>query len=323
MSYFPVSGEYKTPLSGNFFLKLQKTGFQKNISLIVKREKDQYIYDIDNNKYIDFFLNNGSVIMGHNYKTITQSIKDGISAGITSFFVNKFDAKIIRLFKNIIEFDHIAFFNDLNNALYSVINRFNPKNIGVNTSFLKNQLLKSFPKINIETAGIDRKYDLLICEPIDFENNLSPFPFENYKADTTCSFESRTAFRLQFGFLKNLDKVDLILSSNNIANGMDCAVILSKYKIEGENIPSYKALTIYDTVNVFHRKINYEEFIIKSKSKIFKYKNKSIFKLNKILDKRKLLSYGILFNGDAGFISFLHSEFDIRRLVMACEANLI
>lgn len=314
MSDFPELGNYNSNFSNSHIRRLDKTGFKKDIRIVIKREKDQFIYDIDENKYVDFYLNNGTVIYGHNHKTITQFIKNGISTGTSSFFLNKFYSRLVKTFEEIVSFDSIAFFNSLENGLLSLFNFIKPELTGVNTSFLLDYLKNLFPEKKIELAAKTKKYSLIIFEPIDFDGDISLFSFDNYKADSTCSFESRAAFRLKYGFLKNLKEADFIISSNNIANGLDCAVILSKTYLEGENIPIFKTLAINETLKFFRRKIDYDNFKIRTGIKAFSFINKSIFRLKEPVNPADCLPNGIFLNGNTGFISCLHTEFDFRRL---------
>ncbi|MDH5682777.1 MAG: aminotransferase class III-fold pyridoxal phosphate-dependent enzyme, partial [Spirochaetota bacterium] len=49
--------------------------------LFMKRGKGQYIYDFDKHKFVDFRLNEGSLILGHAYPNVTKMIKNTVSKG--------------------------------------------------------------------------------------------------------------------------------------------------------------------------------------------------------------------------------------------------
>ncbi len=52
--------------------------------LFIKKGKGAYIYDVDNNKYIDYVLSWGAMILGHADRAVIQAVKQAIKKG-TSF----------------------------------------------------------------------------------------------------------------------------------------------------------------------------------------------------------------------------------------------
>ncbi len=52
--------------------------------LFIKKAKGAYIYDVDNNKYIDYLLSWGPMILGHTDKTVIRAVKQALEKG-TSF----------------------------------------------------------------------------------------------------------------------------------------------------------------------------------------------------------------------------------------------
>lgn len=67
----------------NNLIKQSKTIFNRDEDLpfFIKRGKSQYIYDLDQNKYQDFYLNHGSLILGHAHPKVTKAIKNETSKG--------------------------------------------------------------------------------------------------------------------------------------------------------------------------------------------------------------------------------------------------
>ncbi len=322
MSEFPQIESFLTRFSESHINSLKNSLFDKSLPVVVKKEKNQYVYDLDGNKYADFYLNNGSVICGHNNPLLTAYIKNGISAGTSTCFLSKFYNSLVKQFKEIALFDCISFYNSIQTALISLFNTLKPQSTGVNTVFLLRLLNVIFPGMKIEKAEADKVYDLFIFEPLDFDGDLSEYDYSICRAELKCSFESRAAFRLNKSFIRNLKDIPIILSANNIANGMDAAVIISAMEIPGENIPSYKALAILETMKYFFRTrpFNYNTQSIHSPAVSFQ--NKSIFKLKRVFTPTELLKYGIIMKGDAGFISTLHTEHDIKRLERALAAYI-
>ena len=47
----------------------------------IKRGKGVYLYDFDQNRYTDYSLNNGSLILGHAHPKVTREIKNILSKG--------------------------------------------------------------------------------------------------------------------------------------------------------------------------------------------------------------------------------------------------
>lgn len=54
---------------------------KESFPFYVKRAKGVCLYDFDQNKFIDFFLNQGSLILGHAHPKITRGIKNFVSRG--------------------------------------------------------------------------------------------------------------------------------------------------------------------------------------------------------------------------------------------------
>ena len=48
---------------------------------IIKREKGPYLYDVDDNRFVDFFMGNCSLLLGHSEPVITSCIKGWLARG--------------------------------------------------------------------------------------------------------------------------------------------------------------------------------------------------------------------------------------------------
>ncbi|GMT48545.1 MAG: glutamate-1-semialdehyde 2,1-aminomutase [bacterium] len=64
---------------------------------LTKRVKGAYIYDFDQNKFLDFCLNNGSMILGHAHPRVTRIIKNSISRGYTLTQPNNYPLQLAKL----------------------------------------------------------------------------------------------------------------------------------------------------------------------------------------------------------------------------------
>ena len=49
----------------------------------LSKGKGCYVYDVDNNRYIDYVLGLGPVILGYGYPKVDQAIKDQLKKGIS------------------------------------------------------------------------------------------------------------------------------------------------------------------------------------------------------------------------------------------------
>lgn len=322
MSDFPNPTGFSTRLSGARirYLKihsLQNLSLQNSEStLVIKKEKDQFIYDIDDNKYVDFSLCGGTALCGHNFKTLTRYIKNGISAGTSNGRIDKFRYQLVRLFKSIADFEYVSFYGSFCYALVTLARSLGAARVGVSSSYLMDLALKALPGISVEIATDVKEYDLLLFEPLDFDRGLKPFDHSAHKAVFKCSVETRTAFRIQKCFSKNLEEIPFILCGPVIANGMDCAVIISRKMIEGENIPAYKSAAILETVKYYLRNNDlYErEYKIRDCNS-----RGGIFKVGRPFEPAALLKYGVILDSDTGFICLQHTENDIKRLERALD----
>ena len=54
---------------------------------VIKRGKGPYVYDYDGNKYVDFFLASGSLVLGHSHPHLTSVLKSWVSRGYGSGYL--------------------------------------------------------------------------------------------------------------------------------------------------------------------------------------------------------------------------------------------
>lgn len=319
MSDFPSPETYSAAVSAGQIKWLKPQDETDVYPIVFNRGKGQYLYDLDGNKYIDYYLNNGSIILGHSSAHITPLIKNAISSGISLYGYNKYSYKLNKLFGNICEFKETAFYQSEVEALVYLVNLVKPETIGAGSSYLLKKLQSYFPGIKISKAEKNNYYDLAILEPIDFDNDLSDISYAHYKSRVICSYESRAAFRLKPGFIKKQSDCDFLLSSSNIANGLDCAVLMSDKPMKSGPVTQFQSAAIYETVKYYTLKINYNDFLVNADSKIILYKRANIFKIRSDLNPCGLIKYGIYIKGDICFISPVHTEHDINRLIKALE----
>lgn len=317
MSDFPSPESYKINISLSHLRKINENGIESWLPLIIKKEKYQYVYDIDGNKYIDFFLNNGSTIAGHNSKKLSIYIKNAISTGTETVFLNKSYYRLIKVFKQMVEFKFIQFYNSIFSAFFHLFKHLKPSTVMVSSYFLRNYLQTIFPEIKflIKPQKMGR-IDLYIFEPIDFDGDLSKIDFKEVKAKKYASFENRTAFRISNGFSTTLEDVDFIICGNLLTNGLNSGVIISREKIDGEIIPHYITVSMLESIKYYFRK-NITSRFIKVEDSFVSHCVNGIFKISHSPESKELLPFGIILSGNLCFLSIHHTENDIKRLKKA------
>lgn len=320
MSDFPVMDEYRNTASQAHLSGLTQSGLDQGFPIVIKKEKNQYLYDIDQNKYVDFYMSNGTVLLGHNTRHLTTYIKDSLSAGISTSFVHKFHSRLFKLVREMIDAPFISLYQSLDTALYRLVHTLSPEYIGTTSTWLYSKLKDLFPERQVELAKTDAAYDLLLYEPVNLDGGLEDIAVEAFNAKIRCSVESRCAFRLKEGFFTKPGKADLIIISDSIANGMSSALLLSDRAFTGENIPMYQAVAVLETLKAYRRLLHDKKTHFNIKSPLLQASRGSIIKLSKKINPRELLPQGVFINGDLLFLCLEHTEYDARRLENALKS---
>ena len=149
-----------------------KTG--NNEFPVIKRAKGPYLYDFDQNRYIDFFMLGGNLLMGHVVQKFTKTVKSwfnrGYSAGYPFLQSSRLLAKKLGNLINVYNQDDylIVFFNSSYEALINTL--FLVKSIGLkHGGYITGQFAKKdFETIGIENAlqfDVKGRYDYLILKP--------------------------------------------------------------------------------------------------------------------------------------------------------------
>ena len=84
---------------------------KNNSKLIFTKAKQSYIWDLKNNKYIDFSMSNGALLLGHSSKRQTLTLKRGISNGLNYNSENIYKYKYAN--------ELIKYFNDFHEIIFS------------------------------------------------------------------------------------------------------------------------------------------------------------------------------------------------------------
>ncbi len=70
---------------------------QDTIPFYIKRAKGPYLYDFDQHKFIDFFLNNGTLILGHSHPKVTRFIKNNTNRGFQYSLPTNLELRLAKL----------------------------------------------------------------------------------------------------------------------------------------------------------------------------------------------------------------------------------
>ena len=320
MSDFPNPENYRKSVSDSHLRQLELLGMSSSFPMVLGKEKGVYLYDLDGNKYVDFFMNNGAAICGHNSGTLTQFVKNALSVGSESVFQNKFALRLMRQFRDALDFRFAMFFDSATDFLAGWTSQFSGLTVGVNTDYLY-ELLKPFEKsIRLEKIpSITGVYDCVVYEPIDFDGDLKDVHPGEFAAERKIAWESRTAFRLKYGFLSDLSQIDGIVVSDSVANGLSACAFFTDdetLRVAGKPIPAYKAVAMNEALKMYRRKIDYTEFKWKTEIPHCEAVRASIARVS-IPDGAQTYSQGVFIKPPLLFLSTLHTQHDIRRLTKA------
>jgi len=90
--------------------------------LFIKKAKGIYIYDVDNNKYIDMVLSYGPMILGHQHKKVAKSIQKSLKNGYTFGATTKAEIKLAKIVCDAFPtMDKVRFVNSGTEAVLSAV----------------------------------------------------------------------------------------------------------------------------------------------------------------------------------------------------------
>jgi glutamate-1-semialdehyde 2,1-aminomutase len=92
------------------------------LPVLAKRGKGAYLWDYDDNKYIDYILSFGALILGHSYPRVISDLKKIINSGLSFGLTNEKEIELAEILKKAIPFiDKIRFVNSGTEAVMSAI----------------------------------------------------------------------------------------------------------------------------------------------------------------------------------------------------------
>ena len=90
--------------------------------IFIKKAKNQYLYDVDGNQYIDFISSWGPMILGHSNEKILNSVKNKIDLGTSYGIPTELETKIAKLCVEMVpNIDKIRFVNSGTEACMSAV----------------------------------------------------------------------------------------------------------------------------------------------------------------------------------------------------------
>lgn len=94
----------------------------KSQPIAIKKGKGAYLFDEDNNKYLDFSSSWGPLILGHNYPTVYKTLQKAIKRGTSFGTITKAELKLASLLvKNISFIEKVRFVNSGTEAVMTAV----------------------------------------------------------------------------------------------------------------------------------------------------------------------------------------------------------
>ncbi|MGL4367733.1 MAG: hypothetical protein ACRCTQ_05600 [Brevinemataceae bacterium] len=281
-------------------------------SLIIKKSKGVFLYDIDGNKYVDFYLQNGEIFAEYAPSRLTMFAKNALSYGInTPEHYHKFFYKTYKHWKTICNFDHLAFFPNFLEFTLALVNKINKKQITIacENEYLISlvSLLKPLVEVVLlEDATIPKQpYDIVFFE--DDRNGTIEW---NSLANYLVQVHSRFLFRHNKKVITfNQDWNHLILAVPFAGRGL--CVAASKFLMNYPPSTFEDGIILLEGAKYFHQLIKMDVPVFNHKH-IVSYHGYAC--TEEYLDPVFFQKRGIYLKRNKLFFSPLHTEHDFRRL---------
>jgi glutamate-1-semialdehyde 2,1-aminomutase len=80
-------------------------------TLILKRAKGAYLWDLDDKKYVDYRLGFGPVVLGHAYEPVLEKIREGLEIGNAFAMTHEYEISAAEKIKKLANVDLVRFAN--------------------------------------------------------------------------------------------------------------------------------------------------------------------------------------------------------------------
>lgn len=106
----------------SFALNRNAAGFNKEIkefvyTLVCDRTEGPFVYDIDDNEYIDLTMGFGSILFGHNYRPVRQAIEDQLTKSWSVGPISPLAGVLSKEISKATGVERVAFFNSGTEAI--------------------------------------------------------------------------------------------------------------------------------------------------------------------------------------------------------------
>ncbi|MGC8869681.1 MAG: hypothetical protein ACP5PT_01135 [Brevinematia bacterium] len=298
MSKFPTHDSFKNHKTKPqlFLEKFYEDSFLTSRNIFPRKFKQDYVYDIVGQKFVDFYLDEGRLYLGFSDKYITRMVKDYLNHTIFSYSHGIFTYRFSKLLFDLTNgkysfFYYIYRFEDLFNFIKSF------GSVGGNTEYLRN------------TFGLQEGY--FVFEPYDEVFNLIS-PIGEFK----------------ILFLGRGIRGNVLIDCEILIIGLGrFFVVMSKDKLR---LSSY--ISEFDAMFGYYYLLR-ESFLVKNKYRKLRFLSFNVLdKFVKLGFATKLTGYGVKFEninddfnefllkegilskGKVFYFSFQHSKNDFERL---------
>ncbi|MGL4677341.1 MAG: hypothetical protein ACRCWI_06710 [Brevinema sp.] len=280
---------------------------------ILKKVKEVYLYDLDGQKYIDFYLNQGTILQ-HSPPRLTKFIKNALSSGLnTEGLPSKFLLKAQNSWKKNFSSSHVSFFSSFLEMMIFFLHYLGKSSCRVAyTSDYVYSLLKPLEP-SISVIKITHFSELETCDIIlfeDYNDSWQPLVWEGSVTIPAIKIHSRFLHRRDHMHGENC----FHYLDNTLFGGKKIGVLA------GEEFVPYPApsfdegILFLEGAKLFHQK---QEFLKFSHPKFRAYMGFAV--CEEELDPTFFLQRGIYLQGKVIYFSPLHTKHNLRRLYKALE----
>ncbi len=114
--------EAKKYLVGGVNSPVRSFNYVGTIPVLAEKGKSAYLWDYDNNKYIDYILGWGSLILGHSQPEVIKDLKKTLNSGLSFGLTNEKEIELAKILKNALPFiEKIRFTNSGTEAVMGAL----------------------------------------------------------------------------------------------------------------------------------------------------------------------------------------------------------
>ncbi|MGL5955619.1 MAG: hypothetical protein ACRC0X_03295 [Brevinema sp.] len=278
---------------------------------ILKKAKEVYLYDLDEQKYIDFYFNQGTILQ-HSPPRLTKFIKNALSSGLnTGGLPSKFLLKTQNHWKKIFSSSNVSFFSSFLEMMVFFLHYLDksPCRVAYTSDYLYHLLKPLEPSIilvKINNCSETEDCDLLLFE--DYNHCWETVVWEESLKIPAIKVHSRFLYRREYQ-----DWEDCFHYLDTFA-GKKIGVLAGEENISYPPPAFDEGILLLEGAKLFHKP---QKFLNFSHPKFRSYRGFAI--CDKELDSLFFLQRGIYLQGQVLYFSPLHTKQNLRRLYRALE----